>query len=203
MESARPSARSQVYFYTSGVTAPELPTLFYTTMQPKRSTKDIEQRPDLYACPPNSEYVTYANPTGSDGVYYAEGPMMASESNLSSISMDSQQRRQRTNRIEEPSGYWVLPHTKHHKSSEPSSSTPTRYVTPGGRYLHRRPKKHTAGVQVRGPDYKVYPTVSPGGVVEESEEMQQYSSLSRKIDPNISVCHVPTCLQPLAYVHTS
>ncbi|KAL7060766.1 hypothetical protein AAHC03_09246 [Spirometra sp. Aus1] len=205
MEPAPPSTRTQIYFYTSGVRAPELPTLSYSIMQRNPSREDIGQRPDLYAYPPTSDFGTYANIAGNDerdGVYYMEGsmkqqPMMASSypsdfaqasnGTLSGISVESQQRRHRANRIEEPSGYWVLPHTKHHKSPSQSSSTPTRYVTPGGRYLHRKPKKHTAGVQFRGAEYTVYSTAPPGGVTEGREEVQQYSSLSRKVDPNISV----------------
>lgn len=139
---------------------------------------------------------------GRDGMYYMEGPMTGqsmmassypadltgtSNSNLSGISADSQQRHHRTSRIEEPSGYWILPHTKHHKSPSHSSSTPTRYVTPGGRYLHRKPKKHTAGVQFKGAEYTVYSTLPTGGVMQGSDELQQYSTFTSKIDPKISV----------------
>ncbi|KAM3173045.1 hypothetical protein ACTXT7_013289 [Hymenolepis weldensis] len=44
-------------------------------------------------------------------------------------------------KIEDPDGYWQVPHSNHSTISGP-------YVTPGGRHLSRTPKKHTAGVQV-------------------------------------------------------
>uniref|UniRef100_A0A915EXN4 Uncharacterized protein n=1 Tax=Echinococcus canadensis TaxID=519352 RepID=A0A915EXN4_9CEST len=52
----------------------------------------------------------------------------------------------RGQRIEDPDGYWKVPHAN---SQEKLHSTlPGPYVTPGGRQLSRAPKQHTAGVQV-------------------------------------------------------
>ncbi|VDK33169.1 unnamed protein product [Taenia asiatica] len=52
----------------------------------------------------------------------------------------------RGQRIEDPDGYWKVPHAN---SQEKLHSTLSgSYVTPGGRQLSRTPKQHTAGVQV-------------------------------------------------------
>ena len=121
-----------------------------------------------------------------------EAPYYVDESSLrngtiSELSNDSKSRHskssQRTNlhrhhhhhrmpRIEDPDGYWKVPHAVN-SSERLHSSLPVSYVTPGGRQLSKTPKKHTAGVQVLG---------SEQSIPEKTNHLVPYCDLTQEAD---------------------
>ncbi len=105
--------------------------------------------------------------------------------------------RQRRQRIEEPDGYWILPHGGKNQQSRSQSSMAGTYVTPGGRFLSRTPKKHTAGVQFAGTEQ----TLGGGGGGDattadsmtdlnlDAEDYMQNSQCLPDDDANLTVSH--------------
>ncbi|VDM18859.1 unnamed protein product [Hydatigera taeniaeformis] len=75
----------------------------------------------------------------------------------------------RGQRIEDPDGYWRVPHANSQEKLQ--STLPGPYVTPGGRQLSKTPKQHTAGVQI----YDVNQTVS-----EKSDQNPSYADLTQE-----------------------
>ncbi|EUB58469.1 hypothetical protein EGR_06650 [Echinococcus granulosus] len=99
----------------------------------------------------------------------------------------------RGQRIEDPDGYWKVPHAN---SQEKLHSTlPGPYVTPGGRQLSRAPKQHTAGVQVinisetmgESPDQRASHTE----LTQEVEEYMQSLQYLPSRDSEMSVSPLP------------
>ncbi|VDD81596.1 unnamed protein product [Mesocestoides corti] len=101
--------------------------------------------------------------TDTGGLPFYTDELTTGTGTYNEISSDSKGRRSRSNqrphhhhhhqnqrrqRVEEPDGYWILPHDSKH--AKVHSTTAGAYVTPGGRRLPRTPKKHTAGLQVLG-----------------------------------------------------
>ncbi|KAM7535862.1 hypothetical protein Aperf_G00000095408 [Anoplocephala perfoliata] len=124
---------------------------------------------------------------------------LSEASNDSKISKSSQRphrryhhnhHNHRRQKIEDPDGYWQVPHTNSQERSE-LSTTPGPYKTPGGRQLAKTPKKHTAGVQVMGIDQVIGGGDDPGGTYEdftqEIEDYMQSSQYRPMEDPEMSV----------------
>lgn len=138
------------------------------------------------------------NETPTEQPYYMDDSTMRSGT-FSEASNDSRSRNsksaQRTRprhhhhhylhrrpKIEDPDGYWQVPH-----NSQPTTSGP--YITPGGRQLSRTPKKHTAGIQVEGKDQVIGmdPGASYGDITQELEEYMQGSQYLPSEDSELTV----------------
>lgn len=94
----------------------------------------------------------------------------------------------RTPKIEDPDGYWQVPHSNYSTISGP-------YVTPGGRHLSRTPKKHTAGVQVVGTDQVIGGnTGGQGGSYNDiTQELGDYMQMSQYLpseESNLTVSFI-------------
>lgn len=81
-------------------------------------------------------------------------------------------------KVEDPDGYWQVPHTNNQDRSEHSTMSGP-YKTPGGRQLSKTPKKHTAGVQVVGIDQVIGGDDRGGTFDDVTQELEEYMRSSQ------------------------
>ncbi|VUZ39029.1 unnamed protein product [Hymenolepis diminuta] len=96
-------------------------------------------------------------------------------------------------KIEDPDGYWQVPHSNHSTISGP-------YVTPGGRHLSRTPKQHTAGVQVVGTNQVIGGnTDDQGGSYNDvTQELEDYMQTSQYLPSEESDLRITFRYDPAA-----
>nr|CDS29790.1 nonmuscle myosin II heavy chain [Hymenolepis microstoma] len=96
-------------------------------------------------------------------------------------------------RIEDPDGYWQVPHSSH-------STMPGPYVTPGGRHLPRTPMKHTAGVQVVGTDQVIGGNIGDqgGSYNDTTQELEDYIQNSQFLPSENSKLMIKFHIDPTA-----
>ncbi|VDN96667.1 unnamed protein product [Rodentolepis nana] len=191
--------------YTSTITEPSYMTPYLgtpVTYKPGETIIYTRQpatmpRHQYQSTEPTSEQPFYADESTLRSGTFSE----ASNDSRSRHSKVSQRNRSRRHhhhythgkpKIEDPDGYWQVPHSNHSTMSGP-------YVTPGGRHLSRTPKKHTAGVQVVGMDQVIGgKTGNQGGsyndITQELEDYIQTSQYlpSERSDVKIAFHYDPT-----------
>ena len=135
-----------------------------------------------------------------DGIYYTDESTMRSGA-TSERSNDSKARHvksghrsysrqhhqhHRRPRIEDPDGYWKVPHVLN-STGKLNSTLSGPYVTPGGRQLSKTPKKHTAGVQVLDSEQIVTEKTDPGDSYSGLTQRTDYTQSSQYLHPQIPV----------------
>lgn len=160
------------------------------TVYIRQPVQQMQQSPASLLSPPDNSSMRCTSPfseVSNDSRYMnARCPR-----NHRSGSRHHHRSKNRQPRIEEPDGYWILPHagTRPVRSNAPLPP----YVTPGGRQFSRMPRTHTAGVQVAGADQSsiggdVFSNTSMANVIDiETDDYMQSSEYLPSDDPEISV----------------
>lgn len=160
-----------------------IPGIIYTTKHRPRSIH--HKLPELPLDTPSEAYEQA--PSGyvraTDGIFYAKEPRQAqiySEDNSLSSTASAYSALNRTKRnrmhggVQDPDGFWIIPHNSSSSREGSTSKGTSRYVTPGGRYLNRTPKKHTAGTQFVGTEQ-----IIPGQPASDNVSQEDLDELSR------------------------
>lgn len=173
--------------YTSSVVEPSYMTPYLGTPVTYKSGETI-----IYTRQPATmpQYKYQSTEPATEQSYYVDESIPrtgtfseVSNDSKSRHSKESQKNRNRHHhrhyvhgkaKIEDPDGYWQVPHNNH-------STMPGPYVTPGGRHLSRTPKKHTAGVQVVETDQVIggKPSDQGGSYNDITQKLEDYIQTSR------------------------